>query len=83
MCRQPMITDGYFDIVYFCFYNIGESQDQLRINFTEIKKLSCRAENSIGQTETSININILCKTKQKQFFLKCLCYREVLVFFDK
>jgi hypothetical protein len=40
---------------------IGENEEQLGINFTGIEKLSCRAKNTIGQTEVNININILCK----------------------
>ncbi|CAF3969510.1 unnamed protein product [Rotaria magnacalcarata] len=41
----------------------GENQEQLRINFTDIKSLSCRATNNIGRTENRINVNILYKPK--------------------
>jgi hypothetical protein len=43
------------------FLIVGENQEQLRIHFFGLEKLSCRAKNPIGQTEASININILCK----------------------
>ncbi|CAF1156523.1 unnamed protein product [Rotaria sordida] len=42
---------------------LGENQEQLRINFTDIENLSCQARNTIGQTEARININILYKPK--------------------
>ncbi|CAF3452190.1 unnamed protein product [Rotaria socialis] len=41
----------------------GENQEQLRINFTDIKSLSCRAKNNIGQTENRIDVNVLYKPK--------------------
>ena len=35
------------------------------MNFTGmIKQLSCRAKNTIGQTEEKIQINLLCKTRK-------------------
>ncbi|CAF3607707.1 unnamed protein product [Adineta steineri] len=42
---------------------LGEYQEQLRIDFVGIEKLSCRAKNTIGQTEANIDINILYKPK--------------------
>ena len=32
------------------------------MNFTNIDKLSCRAKNTLGQTEETIHLNLLCKT---------------------
>ena len=54
---------------------IGENQEQLKINFTRIEniqKLTCRARNTIGQSEATVNVDILCKRnkkKKKIFFL--------------
>ncbi|CAF3212195.1 unnamed protein product [Rotaria sp. Silwood2] len=42
---------------------LGENQEQLRINFTDIENLSCRTKNTIGQTQARINVNILYKPK--------------------
>jgi len=57
--------------VYSCeekFKNVifilGENQEQLRINFTRlenIEKLTCRTRNTIGQSEATVNVDILCK----------------------
>ncbi|CAF0721711.1 unnamed protein product [Rotaria sp. Silwood1] len=44
----------------------GENQEQLRINFTRmenIQKLTCRARNTIGQSEATVNVDILYKPK--------------------
>jgi len=61
---------------WFIFIIIGENDEQLGVNFTGIEKLSCRAKNSIGQTEDNININIICKIKKnrknKTFFLRII-----------
>jgi hypothetical protein len=46
------------------FFILGENQEQLRINFTRsenIQKLTCRTRNTIGQSEASVNVDILCK----------------------
>lgn len=46
------------------FYLLGEQQEQLRVNFTRaenIERLSCRARNSIGQAEATVQVDILCK----------------------
>jgi hypothetical protein len=37
------------------------------MNFTRseyIKKLTCRARNTIGQSEATVNVDILCKRKR-------------------
>ncbi|CAF2358063.1 unnamed protein product [Rotaria sp. Silwood2] len=44
----------------------GENQEQLRINFTRIEniqKLTCRGRNTIGQSEATVNVDILYKPK--------------------
>jgi len=46
------------------FFILGENQEQLRINFTRsenIQKLTCRTRNTIGQSEASVNVDIVCK----------------------
>ncbi len=60
---------------------IGENEEQLGINFTGIEKLSCRAKNTIGQTEVNININILCKIKKYNFLIDKK-KRKTFSFFD-
>ncbi|CAF1597704.1 unnamed protein product, partial [Rotaria sp. Silwood1] len=42
---------------------LEEYQEELRINFTNIENLSCRAKNTVGQAHTRINVNILYKSK--------------------
>ncbi|CAF1291780.1 unnamed protein product, partial [Adineta ricciae] len=42
---------------------LGENQEQLPVKFHGIEKLSCRARNSIGQTEAYLDVNILYKPK--------------------
>lgn len=48
-----------------CFARLflGENHEQLRINFVGIEKLACRARNTVGETEASLDVNILCKNK--------------------
>ncbi|CAF1352673.1 unnamed protein product [Adineta steineri] len=44
----------------------GENQEQLRINFTrlaDIQNLTCRSRNTIGQSEATVNVDILYKPK--------------------
>ncbi|CAF3492851.1 unnamed protein product [Rotaria socialis] len=44
----------------------GENQEQLKINFSRmenVQKLSCRARNTIGQSEATVNVDILYKPK--------------------
>jgi len=40
---------------------IGEHDEEMRINFTGIRKLTCRARNTLGESEQSLDINLLCK----------------------
>jgi len=43
---------------------LGENHEQLKINFTrneDIRKLTCRSRNTIGQAEASVDVDILCK----------------------
>ena len=39
------------------------------MNFTGINKLSCRAKNSLGETEDNIHLNLLCKIDERDHFL--------------
>ena len=55
------------------FFILGENQEQLRINFTRlenIQKLTCRARNTIGQSEATVNVDILCKIRKNNLFNK-------------
>jgi hypothetical protein len=51
---------------------LGENQEQLRLNFTRVenvKKLTCKTRNTIGQSEATVNVDILCK-RERRFPLK-------------
>ena len=61
------------------FSFLGENQEQLRMNFNRsenIQKLTCRTRNTIGQSEATVNVDILCKRDKNKkisssfFFLK-------------
>ncbi|UJR26198.1 hypothetical protein I4U23_007541 [Adineta vaga] len=44
----------------------GENQEQLKMNFTrleDIQKLTCKTRNTIGQSEASVDVDILYKPK--------------------
>ncbi|CAF0814406.1 unnamed protein product [Adineta ricciae] len=44
----------------------GENQEQLKLNFTRlenIQRLTCKTRNTIGQSEASVNVDILYKPK--------------------
>jgi hypothetical protein len=60
---------------------LGENQEQLRINFTRIEniqKLTCRTRNTIGQSEATVNVDILCKREKPNVF-----FSKIHVFFDR
>ena len=45
---------------------LGENQEQLKLNFTRlenIQRLTCKTRNTIGQSEASVNVDILCKQR--------------------
>jgi hypothetical protein len=62
---------------------IGENQEQLGMNFTGINQLSCRAKNTIGQTEEKIQINLLCKIEKYFSFKKFFFIRSTEINYDR
>lgn len=49
--------------ISFVFF-LGENQEQLKINFTRmenIQRLTCRTRNTIGPSESTVNVDVLCK----------------------
>jgi hypothetical protein len=62
--RQLAIVSNCIIGHALCSSHSGEHQEQLRLNFTRTQnhdRLTCRSRNTIGQSEASLAVNILCK----------------------